>query len=128
MISLFDSPSLLRRPAQARVAGRDFSRVITIRHSALLASRFPPRLSRCRLVFPEEAGIGATPHRCAHELSLRSRPGWSPAATSSSAAVSGADAVQAEQARRAGGHQGDDELIEALELGVQELDAAAELA
>jgi hypothetical protein len=42
---------LLRRSAQARVAGWDFSRVITIRHSALLASRFPPRLSRCLLVF-----------------------------------------------------------------------------
>src|SRR5215471_16550390 len=92
MISFFESPSLVRRSTYARVAGwpgREPIRVITIRHSAWLASRFPPRLSRCLLVFPEEAGIGATPHRCAHELSLRSRSGWSPAATSSSAAVSG---------------------------------------
>ncbi len=37
----------------------------------------------------------------------------------------GADAVQAEQARRAGGDQRDDELIEAPELGVQELDTPA---
>ena len=109
------------------MAGWDFSRVITIRHSALLASRFPPRLSRCRLVFPEEAGIGdaaqvrprafaAQPFRMVPGGDQQQRGGV------------GADAVQPEQARRAGGHQGDDELIEALELGVQELDAAAELA
>ena len=60
------------------MAGWDFSRVITIRHSALLASRFPPRLSRCRLVFPEEAGIGATPHSAARAFAaqpLRMVPG-----------------------------------------------------
>jgi hypothetical protein len=36
--------------------------VITIRHRAWLASRLPPRLRRCRLTLPEEAGIGATAH------------------------------------------------------------------
>jgi hypothetical protein len=46
-------------------------------------------LSRCRLTFPDDAGIGATPHRCAQAASERSRPGWSPAAMSSSAAVQG---------------------------------------
>ncbi len=35
--------------------------VITIRHSAWLAWRSPPWLSRYRLTLPEEAGIGATP-------------------------------------------------------------------
>ena len=38
---------------------------MTIRHSALLAIRSPPRFSRCRLVLPEEAGSGATPHSLA---------------------------------------------------------------
>ena len=33
--------------------------------SAQLACRSPPRLSRCRLVFPEETGIGVVPHRAA---------------------------------------------------------------
>jgi len=41
-------------------------RVITIRHRAWLASRLPPGLSRRRVTFPDEAGIGATAHRCAH--------------------------------------------------------------
>ena len=97
--------------------GRDPSRVITIRHSAWLAWRSPPRLSRFRLTLPEEAGIGATPHRCAHELSLRSRSGWSPAAISSSVGGVRADAVQAEQARRAGSDQRADQLIQAVQLG-----------
>jgi hypothetical protein len=39
-----------------------------------------------------------------------------------------ADAVQAQQARRAGGDQRDDQLIQALHLRVQELGAAAQLA
>ena len=108
--------------------GRDPSRVITIRHSAWLAWRSPPRLSRCRLTLPDEAGIGAAPHRCAHELSLRSRSGWSPAAISSSAAVSEPTPCRREQARRAGGDQRADQVIQALQLGVQELGAAAQLA
>jgi hypothetical protein len=41
----------------------------------VMASRFPPGLSRCRRTLPEEAGIGATPHRCARAASLRSRSG-----------------------------------------------------
>jgi hypothetical protein len=45
--------------------------------------------SRCRLVLPEDAGMGATAHMCAQAASLRSRSGWSPAAMSSIAAVSG---------------------------------------
>src|SRR6185437_14795434 len=49
----------------------------------------PAGIEPCRRTFPDDAGIGATPHRCAQAASLRSRSGWSPAATSSSAAVSG---------------------------------------
>ena len=39
----------------------------------------------------------------------------------------GADAMQGEQSRGAGRHQGNDELIEALELAVQEPGAPAQL-
>ena len=39
----------------------------------------------------------------------------------------GADAVEGQQARRVRCHQGDDELVEALELAVEELGAPAEL-
>ena len=39
-------------------------------------------------VEPHPAGIGVTPHRCAHDRSEASRSGLSPAATSSDAAVS----------------------------------------
>jgi hypothetical protein len=56
-------------------------RTMTIRHSALLAIRSPPRFSRCRLVLPEEAGSGATPHTLAKAGSLDRRSGLSPAAT-----------------------------------------------
>ena len=62
--------------------------MITIRHRAWLAWRSPPGLSRWRVTLPEEAGIGAAAHRCAQAASERSRSGWSPAATRSSAAVS----------------------------------------
>ena len=37
-----------------------------MRYSAALAWRSPPRLSRWRLVLPEGAGIGFTPHRAAN--------------------------------------------------------------
>src|ERR1019366_7574002 len=53
---------------------------MTMRQSALLAMRSPPRLSRCRLVFPE-AGTGDTPHKLANAASERRRSGLSPAAT-----------------------------------------------
>ena len=95
--------------------------MITIRHRAWLAWRSPPGLSRWRAVLPEDAGIGAAAHRCAQAASLRSRPGWSPAAMSSSAAVCGADPVEGEQPGGARGDQGDDELVEAVELAVEEL-------
>jgi hypothetical protein len=44
---------------------------------AQLASRSPPRESRCRVVLPEEAGTGAVPDRAAKDASLRSRSGVS---------------------------------------------------
>jgi len=47
-----------------------------------LALRSPPRLSRCRVVLPEEASIGLTPQRAANAAALVSRCGSSPAAIS----------------------------------------------
>jgi hypothetical protein len=47
-----------------------------------------PRLSRCRLVLPDEAGIGETPHSFANAASERTRSGLSPATMSISAATS----------------------------------------
>ena len=53
-----------------------------------MVCRWPPRLSRCRLVIPDEAGIGATPHSLAQAASERTRSMLSPATMSSSAAMS----------------------------------------
>ena len=50
--------------------------------------RSPPRLSRCRVVWPLEAGIGATPARRAKAASERTRP-WCDQATISCAATIG---------------------------------------
>lgn len=61
----------------------------TMRHSALLASRLPPRLSRWRTILPEDASTGLAPHRAAEEASVRIRSGLSPAATSNAEATSG---------------------------------------
>jgi hypothetical protein len=36
----------------------------------------PPRLSRWRVVLPEEAGIGLTPAKAANGASERTRPAW----------------------------------------------------
>ena len=55
--------------------GCELIRVITIRHRAWLAWRSPPGLSRWRVTFPEEAGMGAAAHRCAQAASERSRSG-----------------------------------------------------
>ena len=49
-----------------------------MRCRAALAWRSPPRLSRCRLVLPEEAGKGLTPHSAAKAASGWRRPGFLP--------------------------------------------------
>lgn len=54
---------------------------------ALLAWRSPPRLRRCRFVFPLEAGIGLTPVSAANAAFPVIRCGLSPAVISSWAAV-----------------------------------------
>src|SRR3954471_10535209 len=48
--------------------------------------RSPPRLSRWRTVFPDEAGTGLTPHSAAKPASERRRSGLPPAVRSSCAA------------------------------------------
>src|SRR5215213_674651 len=63
-----------------------------IMYSARLASRFPPRLRRCRTTLPEEASMGETPHRLAKEASLLNLWGLSPATINSVAAWSGRQA------------------------------------
>ena len=59
-----------------------------MRWRAALAWRSPPRFRRCRLILPEDAGIGLTPHRAAKAASEWSRSGLLPAVTSRAAAVS----------------------------------------
>src|SRR6266571_97000 len=86
MISRVVRPSARRRATYLRVRSSLLMRVNTIRQRAWLACRFPPGLSRWRLVLPDDAGRGATPQRCANAASLRSRCGLSPAATSRIAA------------------------------------------
>src|SRR6266487_6554849 len=60
---------------------------MAIVHSAELACRSPPRLSRWRSCLPEEAPTGLAPHSAAKLASLRTRPGLSPAVASSVAAT-----------------------------------------
>jgi hypothetical protein len=55
--------------------------------SARLSWRSPPRLSRCRIVWPLEAGTGATPARRAKAASERSRPWWDQATISCAATI-----------------------------------------
>jgi len=49
-------------------------RTIVIVVSARFRRRSPPRLSRCRTVLPEEAGIGQVPASEAIAASERTRP------------------------------------------------------
>ena len=128
MISFFDSPSAVRRPAYARVGGWELIRVNTIRHSAWLACRSPPGLSRCRTVLPEDAGIGAAAHRCAPGGLAAQPAGVVPGRDEQQRRGVRADAVKAEQAGGPGRHERDYELIQAVELAAGELRAAAELA
>ena len=75
------------------------------------------------MTFPEDAGSGATAHRCAQAASRAQPCGMVPGGDQQQGGGVGADAVQGEQARSAGGHEGDDELIQAPELAVEELSA-----
>src|SRR6266487_4283900 len=87
MISFLVLPSAVRRAAQALVRGSWARRVMAMVHSAELACRSPPRLSRRRSCLPEEAPAGLAPHSAAKLASRRTRPGLSPAVASSVAAT-----------------------------------------
>ena len=88
MISRRDLPSVWRFWVYSMVAWSWSMRTEAMRHRALLAWRFPPRLRRCRMVCPDDAWTGLVPHRAAKDDSVRMRSGLSPAVMSSAAAVS----------------------------------------
>src|SRR5438552_13613579 len=71
----------------SRVAGSCWRRCRTTVCRARLSWRSPPRLSRCRVVLPLEAGTGATPARRAKAASDRSRPGCEQATISCAATI-----------------------------------------
>src|SRR6266568_853251 len=54
---------------------------------ARLSWRSPPRLSRCRIVWPLEAGTGATPASRSKADSERTRPGCDQATITSAARI-----------------------------------------
>jgi hypothetical protein len=60
---------------------------MVIVHSAELACRSPPRLSRWRICLPEEASTGLAPHSAAKLASVRTRTGLSPVVASKVAAT-----------------------------------------
>src|SRR5215208_1048551 len=70
MISRLLLPSAVRLETYSCVRRSRRIRARQIMYSARLASRFPPRLRRCRTTLPEEASTGETPHRLAKEASL----------------------------------------------------------
>ena len=70
MISRLLLPSAVRLATYSRVRGSRLIRARQTMYSARLASRLPPRLRRCRTIFPEEASMGDTPQRLANEASL----------------------------------------------------------
>ena len=95
----------VRRATYLRVRSSLLMRVNTIRHSAWFAWRFPPGLSRCRSVLPDDAGRGATPHRCANAASLLQPVRVVAGGDQQDRGGVDADAVDLEQARRGAAHQ-----------------------
>lgn len=117
-------PVAVRLATKARVRGSEIVRTWAMIHSALLAARSPPRLSRCLLVLPDEASTGLAPHSAAMAASPWSRSGLAPAVTRSWAAVT-ADAVAGEQPGCVCGEQGGYLLLQFTGFGVQSQPPAA---
>lgn len=88
-ISLVDSPSRVRLFTYIFVRGSLRIRTRAIVHSALFASREPPRFNLCLTVFPDDAGNGFTPQSDASATSFFKRSGLSPATANSVAGVCG---------------------------------------
>ena len=97
-----------------------------MRHKALLASRSPPRCSRCRSVRPEETGIGAAPQSRAKERSERSRPGVVSGGDQQLPGGVDADAGQGDQMWGSCGDERGELGVEVIDLGLQCLPAAGQ--
>ena len=81
-------PSATRRSIRARVVSQR-RRTSATRQGATFASRFPPRLGRCRCCLPDGASTGDTPQSAAKDASECKRWGLSPPAIISAAATLG---------------------------------------
>src|SRR4029077_3243598 len=92
--------------------------------SALLAARSPPRLSRCRTVFPEDAGTGLTPHSDAKLASDRNLSGLSPAVRRELRSSDMADRIAGDEVGRQLVDNGRDHHIQVRDL-VMQLEVAA---
>src|SRR5215204_1850585 len=98
MISRLLLPSCVRLATYSLVRRSRRIRARQIMYSARLASLLPPRLRRCLTILPEEASMGATPHRLAKEASL-------PNLDQERRGAVGADARQRDQLRGRLRHQ-----------------------
>ena len=94
-----------------------------MRCRALLAARSPPRERRCRVVFPEEAGMGATPLSMANAASQRSRSAVGAGGDEQLCSGVGAHAVGGAQCGIERGGQGVDFGGQLVGLAFEELDA-----
>ena len=92
-----------------------------MRCRAALAWRSPPRFKRCRLVFPEEAGIGLTPHSAAKAASEWKAFRVAPSGDQEGRRRVRSYAEHADQRRRC--RQG-----EAFQLGLEVVDLLTQLA
>ena len=102
-------PSATRRSIRARVVSQR-RRTSATRQGATFASRFPPRLGRCRCCLPDGASTGDTPQSAAKDASECKRWGLSPPAIISAAATLCPTPLLLEQFGRS--DDGDDSLEE----------------
>ena len=80
------------------------------------------------MVCPDDAGTGLAPHSAAKDFSDFIRPGLSPAATSSAAAVSGPTPVAAKGAGLASAQRRRISIVEFCDFCVEGLVSAGEVA
>jgi hypothetical protein len=80
-------PAAIRRSISGRAGGWPRSWVTATRWMAAFSCRLPPRLSRCRVLLPDQTGMGATP-ACMAKWALRPNRPTPPVCPMSLAAVS----------------------------------------
>jgi hypothetical protein len=91
-----------------------------MRYSAELACRSPPRLSRRRLVLPEDASSGLTPHRAAKDA----QPvGVVAGGDEQGRGVVGTDPAASQQGRGVAGDGGGDLVFQVANLASERQDA-----